>query len=224
MFAFQWNTCKEAFKDDQEEDDACEIRAIGDDEEEIDSPLISASSLVKNPSNLDIVCPVAECERLKEGSSELPVAFASPPGLLEVAVPQNYKYGDKVLMRGPHGTLLAQLPAEAQPGTTFRYPLRPAPEFNLEVPTGKAYSDSILLRMEDGRDVVVDIPRGAAPGDSIPVSPPCMIIQVPENVSVGQSVQFETNCGWFASVVPDSLQLGRYFAARIPGPECSMPL
>mmetsp|Transcript_112370 Transcript_112370/g.323040 ORF Transcript_112370/g.323040 Transcript_112370/m.323040 type:complete len:257 (+) Transcript_112370:86-856(+) len=212
-------------------DDGCDqIKGRGRvriyDEEEEEAPLISDMMFVQPESSKtaaqDTDCTVVECEpcRSPRGDAEEAGgprrANASTPGIFEVLVPQEHKMGDNVLMHGPWGDIVVRLPAEAQPGTTFKYPLRARPEFSVILPYGKKPGDTLTLHRTNGEDILVDVPKGMRPGDTFPVYPPVWIVQVPEGANPGARVIFDTPLGWYQATVPSVLQLNRYFAARIP--------
>jgi len=218
------------------DDEETSVIMDGEEEEEMGQPLLTGANFVRdvqgqNPVHMD--CQVVECE-LWRGQARSPLdgrvggyreAWASPPGMLEVYVPEDHKQGERVLMHGPHGKFIARLPAEAQPGTTFRYPLKPMPEFRMEVPPGRRPGDTVKFQRSDGEEIEIDVPEGLAPGDTFDVSPPALIIQVPEEARPGEHVLFLAEggasmpeVGWYRAKVPDRLKLGRYFAAKLPGP------
>lgn len=229
-----WTTqCKDVLVVPEAYDEEDEVqRDVADDDEELGQPLLTGANFVRDVQGLaHLDCLVVDCEPWigpqppshgqVQGCWE---ARASPPGTLEVHVPQDHKFGDRVLMHGPHGPMIARLPAEAQPGTTFRYPLKPTPEFRMEVPPGRSPGDSVKFRRSNGEEIEVDVPVGLVPGDNFDVSPPSLIIQVPEEAGPGDDVLFSVDgcslpgSGWYRAKVPDKLKLGRYFAAKMPGP------
>jgi len=152
-------------------------------------------------------------------------AFAMWPSDIEVAVPQEWKAGDKVPAAGPHGRIHFELPEQCMPGTTLRFRLKPAPDLRIEVPAGVSAGSSMTFERGDGSRISITVPPGKKPGDFFEVSPPAVMVLVPEEVKAGETVVFCMPAPplgqWFKAQVPESLQLGKYFAARLPPPDAA---
>merc|ERR1711862_785822 len=77
----------------------------------------------------------------------------------------------------------------------------------------------------DGSRISITVPPGKKPGDFFEVSPPALMVLVPEEVKAGETVVFCMPAPplgqWFKAKVPESLQLGKYFAARLPPPDAA---
>merc|ERR1740121_2278452 len=147
------------------------------------------------------------------------------PGIMEVAVPQGWKVGDKVASQGPHGRIILELPENSEPGTTIRYHLRPGPDLFVEVPAGAKPGGTLYFQQPDGMRIALEVPQGKKPGELFEVRPPALMVIVPEGVKPGSHVVFraplESKAArdvWFRAEVPEVLELGRYFAARMPPP------
>jgi len=169
----------------------------------------------------------AHAEMLKDDSSEAPgvEAFAMLPGGLEVAVPADWKPGDKVPAQGPHGRIFLELPETCAAGTTIHYQLKPGPDLVVEIPEGASAGSQLTFEREDGTRIRVEVPKGKQPGEQFEVRPPSLMVLVPEGVEAGSYVVFRAPSAnhtsrkvWFRAQVPSQLQLGRYFAARMPPP------
>lgn len=167
----------------------------------------------------------AQAERVKEGaSSELVEAHALLPGALEVAVPEGWQPGEKVASQGPHGRILLELPATCQAGATIRLPLRPMPDMLVEVPAGAKAGRVLTFAHADGAHISMEVPKGKRPGETFEVRPPALMVLAPEGAEQGSVVRFRAPGQpadrevWFQASIPSTLQLGRYFAARLPAP------
>merc|ERR1740120_228614 len=117
-------------------------------------------------------------------------AFALWPGELEVVVPPEWKVGDKVPAQGPHGKITMELPENCQAGTTLRYRLRPEPELLIEVPAGAKPGHTLQFERPDGARIGIQIPMGKQPGEQFEVTPPALMVLVPEACRTGDAVVF----------------------------------
>jgi len=145
------------------------------------------------------------------------------PADVELAVPEGWKEGEKVAAQGPHGRVLFEVPADTKPGATQVFRLRPAPDLLLEVPKGASEGQEIFLERKDGTRITIAVPKGKAPGDTFEVTPPAVMVLVPEEAKAGDVVCFPLpgppSKQWFSATIPDELVLGAYFAARLPPPD-----
>jgi len=166
-------------------------------------------------------------EVLKEASGEPGVeALAMLPGALEVTIPEAWKPGDQVPAQGPHGRILLELPTTVEAGKTIQCQLRPSPDLVIEVPEGATAGTKLTFQRPDGTRIRVEVPTGKRSGETFEVRPPALMIMVPEGVEAGSFVVFRApgtshaaRKVWFRAQVPSALQLGRYFAARMPPTE-----
>lgn len=181
-------------------------------------PRIFAAKDVSNTAQAEMV---RDGEVDDQGSVE---AFAMLPGALEVAVPEGWQPGEKVPAQGPHGRIMLELPDTVQAGRTIRVPLRPMPDMLVEVPKGASAGTVLTFAHADGAHISMEVPKGKRPGETFEVRPPALMVLVPENVESGSVVIFRApgqpagRQVWFQAHVPNILQLGRYFAARMPAP------
>jgi len=150
-------------------------------------------------------------------------AFAMWPSDIELSVPKDWKAGDKVPAAGPHGRIHFELPQNCTPGTNMRFRLKPAPDMRVEVPQGIPPGRPMVFERQDGTRIQICVPPGKRPGETFEVTPPALMVLVPEEAKEGDLLVF---ClpgpplgQWFKARVPESLQLGRYFAARLPPPD-----
>lgn len=150
-------------------------------------------------------------------------AFAMWPSDIELAVPKDWKAGDKVAAAGPHGRIHFDLPEECTPGVSLRFRLKPAPDLRVEVPPGVPAGAPMTFERPDGTRIQIAVPVGKKAGEMFEVTPPALMVLVPEEVKAGDIVVFGMPAPplgtWFKAKVPETLQLGRYFAARLPPPE-----
>jgi len=152
------------------------------------------------------------------------VALATPPVMLTVQLPDDYEPGMPVSMEGPHGRIEVPGPSDpdAKPGSVLHFSLAPSPDFQVEVPEGAGIGAEVRLRRPDGVEISVPVPKGLRPGDTFNISPPALMVRVPEGCAPGQRVVFkEPGAGeseWCRVVVPEGVVPGGYFAARLPPP------
>merc|ERR1719277_2878184 len=112
------------------------------------------------------------------------------------------------------------------PGTIAHFRLKPAPDLRIEVPSGVSAGSSMTFERSDGSRISITVPPGKKPGDFFEVLPPALMVLVPEEVKAGETVVFcmpapQPLGQWFKAQVPESLQLGKYFAARLPPPDAA---
>jgi len=106
------------------------------------------------------------------------------------------------------------------------YRLAPKPEFRIQVPPNHLPGDSVTFTREDGVGVSVPVPPGMQPGEMFEVTPPVLMVRVPEGATPGTRLIFHRQgCGppeetreWIRCEVPAGVAPGKYFAARIPKP------
>lgn len=157
-------------------------------------------------------------------------AFAMWPSEVEINVPQDWQPGQVIPVQGPTGVVNMVLPAGAQPGTPFRYKIKAAAEYRVEVPQGALPGSSVSFDRPDGARINIMVPSGLKAGDVFEVTPPALMVLVPDGLQPGDyvlinpaKVQGLTTAGeepgYFRAQIPEELQLGRYFAARLPEPK-----
>merc|ERR1719468_75004 len=105
----------------------------------------------------------------------------------------------------------------------MRYRLRPEPELRVEVPPGASPGTTLNFERPDGTRIGIPVPPGKQPGEHFEVTPPALMVLVPDDAQPGDWVVFAAPAPpaaqerqWFRAKVPAELQLGRYFAARLP--------
>lgn len=199
-------------------DDEAEVRGCLIEDQERSENLVTVNKDNRNTVDAEIVMHPRP-EEVGAG------AFAMWPSDIELAVPEDWKVGDKVPAAGPHGRVHFDLPEGVRPGTTMRFRLKPAPDLRIEVPPGLSAGSPMTFEKSDGTRISIKVPPGKRPGDFFEVSPPALMVLVPEEVKAGETVVFCMPAPpvgqWFKAKVPEELQLGRYFAARLPPPDAA---
>lgn len=132
-------------------------------------------------------------------------------------------------MHGPHGPVRVVPPQSADPGTTLRWRLAPTPEFRIQVSSDCGPGSVIRFERSDGVEVAVSVPPHLQAGDIFEVTPPSMMVRVPEGAQAGDRVVFRHALGegpggreateWCRAEIPKGVRPGDYFAARLPCPE-----
>jgi len=182
--------------------------------------LLDTDGLVSTRSNNDNTV-VAEPVR-NNNHRDLGIEACSMwPSEVQLPVPADWKLGDKVPAQGPHGRIFFELPEGCVPGSVMRYLLRPEPEMRVEVPPGAKGGTSLIFERPDGSRISIAVPQGKKPGEHFDVVPPAVMVLVPEEAQTGDRVVFclPGSNQWFCAPVPENLQLGKYFAARLPPPD-----
>lgn len=154
--------------------------------------------------------------------------MATLPCEFRVVLSENFKPGQPLSVRGPHGLVKVQPPPDATPGTELRYRLAPMPDFNVKVPEGCQPGMMIRFARTDGVEISVPVPPGKKAGDSFTVTPPALMVQVPEGAKAGDLLIFHNRGkggalapGRFRARVPAGLEAGMYLTARLPRHERS---
>merc|ERR1712176_128028 len=143
---------------------------------------------------------------------------------LQAQAPQDFQPGQKVHVDGPHGTIDVELPASIKGGQMFQCHLAPPPELKVTVPPGFIGS-SLMFQQADGSHISVPVPGGKRPGDIFYVTPPALMVWVPQGAQAGELVSFSVRGGngdkskveWFSARIPAKLYSG-YFVACLPRP------
>lgn len=155
-------------------------------------------------------------------------ATAMPaPLVLEVQLPsQNWESGAVMRVQGPAGFIRVPLPDVGTPGATVQVRIAPKPEYRVQVPPGSAPGWVVKFQKDSGEEVAVTVPEGLQPGDSFDVTPPAMMVRVPEQVQAGDSIIFKhqvpqkdgtkVTAAFFRATVPAGCQTGDFFAAIMP--------
>lgn len=183
-------------------------------------PVVDAGSehvqdLVGNKTTVD-------CERRTRKKGEME-ALATPPMKLDVLLADDYEPGKPIFVQGPHGPLETQPPPDAKPGAKLSFKLAPMPDFQVVVPKGGRPGSEVKFKKADGVEISVAVPKGLKPGDTFNITPPALMVQVPEGATTGTPVIFKDpgandETEWCRARVPEGLRPGMYFAVRLPPP------
>jgi len=155
-------------------------------------------------------------------------AVTTPPAEFSAMVPEDHQEGKTLRVLGPHGPIEVTPPPGSQPGMTLKWRLGPKPEFKVVVPPGAGPGSEAKFKRSDGAEISVQVPPGLAPGDVFDVSPPALMVRVPNGAMPGDCVCFRHSVSqanddmevteWCRARVPQGVEPGKYFAARLPGP------
>mmetsp|Transcript_11774 Transcript_11774/g.42104 ORF Transcript_11774/g.42104 Transcript_11774/m.42104 type:complete len:152 (-) Transcript_11774:146-601(-) len=130
---------------------------------------------------------------------------------------------------GPQGPICLQVPPDATPGTMLRYQLAPKPEYRIEVPPGAGPGSVMTFKKRNGEECQVVVPQEVDAGETFEVTPPSLMVRVPENATPGDFVRFSravcpeddgkaSRIEFFRSPIPAGILPCMYFAARLPPP------
>lgn len=134
----------------------------------------------------------------------------------QIAVPEDYKPGQTVPVPGPHGTVEVQLPPAAEPGKTVTLRQSPPADLRITVPPNIKAGQTMYLENSGGK-IAVEVPQGLKSGDTFDITPPAVMVRVPERAVTGDVVVFQVDGQWLRAKIPATTQFG-HFAARLPKP------
>mmetsp|Transcript_76241 Transcript_76241/g.176924 ORF Transcript_76241/g.176924 Transcript_76241/m.176924 type:complete len:247 (+) Transcript_76241:80-820(+) len=152
-------------------------------------------------------------------------AQATLPCEFAATLSDNFTAGTNFTVQGPLGPIRVEPPPDAKPGMTLRYRLAPKPDFRVQVPPGGKPGSPVTFKRADGVEISVVVPEGYGPGDSFDVTPPALMVKVPEGASQGDFVVFPDPSSppqapdWFRAQVPSGLQPNQFMTARLPAPK-----
>mmetsp|Transcript_105009 Transcript_105009/g.321775 ORF Transcript_105009/g.321775 Transcript_105009/m.321775 type:complete len:239 (-) Transcript_105009:149-865(-) len=165
----------------------------------------------------------------KGGRCEAQAHAVSPPLNIQVDLPRGHCLpGQPILVHGPQGPVCLRVPPGATPGARLTFQIAPRPEFRVEVPPGAGPGWVMTFHKDDGGECRATVPPGLQPGDTFEVTPPALMVRVPEDAQPGDFVRFSRACDLgattegpsstelFRARIPEGLQPCMYFAARLP--------
>eukprot|EP00929_Paragymnodinium_shiwhaense_P111039 TRINITY_DN784_c0_g1_i4.p1 TRINITY_DN784_c0_g1~~TRINITY_DN784_c0_g1_i4.p1 ORF type:complete len:194 (+),score=32.26 TRINITY_DN784_c0_g1_i4:141-722(+) len=138
------------------------------------------------------------------------------PQELRFVVPAKHNLNKPVCIQGPHGPLMVDVPKDAGPGCETSVTLGPNILEAVVVPDGYRPGEMITFRGACGKELQVIVPEGKLPGDTLEVTPPALMVQVPVGAQVGDKLICDGPDGKdFVCEVPSGAAEGSYFAALI---------
>jgi hypothetical protein len=157
------------------------------------------------------------------------MTLATPPIELVAYLPDDHEPGAAIQMMGPHGPVSFVPPEYIRPGEKVCYRLAPPPEFRIEVPCNASPGSMVEFERSDGVLISVTVPPGLGPGDTFDVTPPSVLVRVPDDPLPGDQVIFQipNDSGYVGrgeaplcrATVPFRAMAGSYFAVRLPVPD-----
>lgn len=198
------------------------------------SSLASMSRQTYSLQALEGTKSTVSCEVLQRDPRQDDIeAFATPPQDLHVRVPDNYTFqrDQRIPVAFPHGEQLMTLPPKPKNGD-WTYRLGPKPDFKATIPAGVLAGGKMQFHRKDGLSIFVPVPKDLGPGDSFFVTPPSLMVHVPERVRAGDLVIFRNQADpkagkavWYRARVPEKIRSDGYIAVRLPVPRYdSQPL
>lgn len=207
------------------------------DDEDIYLPLVTGGggavdggAWVKYLGQDPLAVPAEPVTGFSGGKASFEAVAMPAPVVMDIAVPtNNWEPGQVFMAQGPSGPIRVHLPAEAQPGSTARVRLAPRPEYRIQVPVGATAGYQVRFKNLSGEEVAVSVPPGLQAGDTFDVTPPALMIRVPEKASPGDLVifshTFQSAKGgaggkteFFRACIPENVQACDHFAAVLPPP------
>jgi len=116
-----------------------------------------------------------------------------------------------VCVHGPHGPIMVELPADAEPGQQRTWRLGPVGK-QVVCPDDACEGSEIDVDI-DGTMIKAKVPAGKKPGDFFEVVPPALVVMIPQKVEDGDFLEFIGLNGENCKVpAPIGLKPGQYFS------------
>lgn len=161
-----------------------------------------------------------ESEEEGEGEASAPPkrvvirAATCPPQDIIFTVPEDARAGQPVCVQGPHGPILIPLPEEAEPGKEFSWRLGPNDHYSVDVPEDLEEGGVVEFKGMHNETLHAVVPEGKKGGDTFMVSPPVIMVQVPQNAKPGQELTYMSPLQLpMLTRVPEGMSPGQYFPA-----------
>eukprot|EP00929_Paragymnodinium_shiwhaense_P043051 TRINITY_DN22183_c0_g1_i2.p1 TRINITY_DN22183_c0_g1~~TRINITY_DN22183_c0_g1_i2.p1 ORF type:complete len:237 (+),score=45.50 TRINITY_DN22183_c0_g1_i2:108-818(+) len=140
-------------------------------------------------------------------------ANCTPPCELHFIVPDECEPGVTVLqINGPHGIMPVQIAKNANPGEKVTIRLCPTTAYEIIVPENAPEGTEVQTQLPDGTSIQAIIPPGREAGDKFYVSPPALMVQVPQGAVPGETVCITDPQGEEHQIkVPPDTVPGQYF-------------
>merc|ERR1712129_9592 len=151
--------------------------------------------------------------------------LATPPLEFCATLSDNFKAGESITVQGPLGPITVEPPPEAEAGMSLRYQLVPRPEFKVHVPPNAQPGTEVRFDCGDGVEINAMVPNCLQDGDTFEVTPPALMVKVPDNGVAGMQIAFrscselEESAEWFGLTLPEGCQPGKYVTAKLPHPK-----
>eukprot|EP00929_Paragymnodinium_shiwhaense_P018683 TRINITY_DN12982_c0_g1_i3.p1 TRINITY_DN12982_c0_g1~~TRINITY_DN12982_c0_g1_i3.p1 ORF type:complete len:192 (+),score=7.83 TRINITY_DN12982_c0_g1_i3:66-641(+) len=145
-------------------------------------------------------------------------ARTARPLMLEFVVPPNCAAGELISLAGPFGRPVPfTLPAGVRPGDRVATKLGPPGAVTVTVPDGAYPGQKVTVQRQDGSRLDVVIPAGLAPGATFDVSPPGVLVEVPRGAMPGDFVELATPrlCRRKRTVLPEGCRPGDVLAVAL---------
>merc|ERR1712014_480051 len=99
-----------------------------------------------------------------------------------------------ICITGPHGPLTVPIPDGVAPGERVEVRIGSTNCLRVSVPEGSAEGEALSIQGPSGPLRAV-VPPGKKPGDTFELSPPVLMVQVPQGAVGGDKVKFLTPVG-----------------------------
>jgi len=151
--------------------------------------------------------------------------LATPPLEFCATLAANFKAGESITVQGPLGPITVEPPPEAEGGMSLRYQLVPRPDFRVHVSPNTQPGTEVHFDRGDGIEISAMVPMSLQDGDAFEVTPPALMVKVPDNAVSGMQIAFrscselEETAEWFGLTLPEGCQPGKYVTAKLPHPK-----
>eukprot|EP00440_Ansanella_granifera_P053931 gb/GFBE01058468.1/.p1 GENE.gb/GFBE01058468.1/~~gb/GFBE01058468.1/.p1 ORF type:complete len:330 (+),score=80.48 gb/GFBE01058468.1/:1-990(+) len=169
-------------------------------------------------------CPEASCSEDDQETSQVCPEQDRPQDIDALAMkacrPGSGQGRMLVVVAGPHGSLPVAVPKWAKPGTLVRVRIGPKVAFRAVVPDGLKGGDVMALELPSGERMQVPVPLDKMTGDEFDISPPVIMVQVPEGATPGSVVEYTDSDGKKCkATVPKAVPVGQYFEVPLVQPD-----
>eukprot|EP00931_Biecheleriopsis_adriatica_P036026 TRINITY_DN20772_c0_g1_i1.p1 TRINITY_DN20772_c0_g1~~TRINITY_DN20772_c0_g1_i1.p1 ORF type:complete len:338 (-),score=81.69 TRINITY_DN20772_c0_g1_i1:246-1175(-) len=125
-----------------------------------------------------------------------------------------------VCVAGPHGSLPVAVPKRASPGSLVKVRIGPKIAFRAVVPADLKEGDMMALKLPNGDLMQVAVPEGKKSGDEFDISPPVIMVQVPQGGRSGLVVEYDNHEGKKCTTsIPKDVVAGQYFEVPLVQPD-----
>jgi len=221
-------------------EEACEAlsgkQQVGEKDSEVYQGLLTgdADAMVTYLGEDASAVPAEPVTDLAVCAQDIETTAMPAPVRMEIAVPTgNWDKDKPFVARGPSGPINVRLPQDATPGSAVLVKLSPKPEYRFKVPPGGKPGSFIKFQKQSGEEVAITVPKGLQPGDTFDVTPPALMVRVPDNAKAGDYVTFFQLSGLrkdgsggrkeiYRARVPEGCVPWDHFSAILPPPPQGM--